>query len=416
VPTVVFASATIGRDNEMTVMIGVDPHKRSHTAVAIDGDDVELAAIEVRSSVRQVDELLGWAAGFADRTWAVEGAGGVGYLLAQQLVAAGERVLDVPATLAARVRVLGSGRSNKNDPNDGYSIAVAARHSPRLQLVVPADHAAVLRLLAKRNRELGGSRTRTACRLHALLVDLVPGGISKQITANRAAALLATVTPTSAVAATRHALALEHLEDLRRIDEQMRASKRRIADAVGASRTSTTDIFGIGPVGAAIALGQTRQVSRFAGRDHFAAYNGTAPIEVGSGEHHVHRLSRRGNRQLNHAIHMAAITQIRHAHSPGRGYYDRKLAQGKTKKEALRALKRRISDALYQRLVADAAAKQGPGGQAGTTRQASVTGLTPQQPALRNSHSRTRTERRTPRTTSPTTRPTRTPRPARTRT
>jgi transposase len=202
-------------------------------------------------------------------------------------------------------------------------------------------------------------------------------------------------------------LALEHLEDLRRIDEQMRASKRRIADAVGASRTSTTDIFGIGPVGAAIALGQTRQVSRFADRDHFAAYNGTAPIEVGSGEHHVHRLSRRGNRQLNHAIHMAAITQIRHTHSPGRGYYDRKLAEGKTKKEAIRALKRRISDALYQRLVADAAANTGPGGQTGTTRQASVTGLTPQQPALRNSHSRTRTERRTRPTTTTTERPSR---------
>jgi Transposase len=253
VPTVVFASATIGRDNEMTVMIGVDPHKRSHTAVAIDGDDVELAAIEVRSSVRQVDELLGWAAGFADRTWAVEGAGGVGYLLAQQLVAAGERVLDVPATLAARVRVLGSGRSNKNDPNDGYSIAVAARHSPRLQLVVPADHAAVLRLLAKRNRELGGSRTRTACRLHALLVDLVPGGISKQITANRAAALLATVTPTSAVAATRHALALEHLEDLRRIDEgavalsrvSQRVSQHRSAARAGAECTGLGGATGV---------------------------------------------------------------------------------------------------------------------------------------------------------------------------
>jgi transposase len=117
----------------MTVMIGVDPHKRSHTAVAIDRDDVQLAAIEVRASVRQVDELLGWAAGFDARIWAVEGAGGVGYLLAQQLVAAGERVLDVPATLAARVRVLGSGRSNKTDANDGYSIAVAARHAPKLQ-------------------------------------------------------------------------------------------------------------------------------------------------------------------------------------------------------------------------------------------------------------------------------------------
>ena len=128
----------------------------------------------------------------------------------------------------------------------------------------------------------------------------------------------ASVTPAGPVEAIRHALALEHLEDLRRIDEQMRASKRRIADAVTASATTTTEVFGIGPVGAAIAVGQTRDVGRFANRDRFAAYNGTAPIEVGSGGHHVHRLSRRGNRQLNHAIHMAAITQIRHAHSPGR--------------------------------------------------------------------------------------------------
>ena len=210
----------------------------------------------------------------------------------------------------------------------------------------------MLRLLAKRNKELGSARTRTVCRLHALLVELVPGGITQQITANRAAALLASVTPAGPVEATRHALALEHLEDLRRIDEQMRASKQRISDAVKASGTTTTEVFGIGPVGAAIAVGQTRDVSRFANRDRFAAYNGTAPIEVGSGGHSVHRLSRRGNRQLNHAIHMAAITQIRHPHSPGRADYDRKLAEGKTKKEAAPRLKRRISDALYERLVA----------------------------------------------------------------
>jgi transposase len=196
-----------------------------------------------------------WSGGltrFAERTWAVEGAGGVGYLLAQQLVAAGERVLDVPATLAARVRVLGSGRSNKNDANDGYSIAVAALHAPRLANVAPADHASVLRLLAKRNRELGSARTRTVCRLHALLVELVPGGITKEITVNRAARLLGAVTPVGTVEATRHELALEHLEDLRRIDEQMRASKRRLADAVRASRTTVTEVFGFGPVGAAI--------------------------------------------------------------------------------------------------------------------------------------------------------------------
>jgi hypothetical protein len=94
----------------MTVTIGVDSHKGSRTAVAIDGDEVELAAIQVRSSDRQVGELVGWAAAFGERTWAVESAGGVGYLLAQQLVAAGERVLDVPATLPARARLLASGR------------------------------------------------------------------------------------------------------------------------------------------------------------------------------------------------------------------------------------------------------------------------------------------------------------------
>jgi transposase len=385
----------------MAVVIGVDPHKRSHTAVAIDAGEVELAAIEVRASQAQVAQLLAWAARFEVRTWAVEGAGGVGYLLAQQLVAAGERVMDVPATLAARVRVLGSGRSNKNDANDGYSIAVAALHAPRLATVAPADHASVLRLLAKRNRELGSARTRTVCRLHALLVELVPGGIATEITVNRAAALLADLTPAGPVEATRHELALEHLEDLRRIDTQMRVSKRRLSDAVRASRTTVTDVFGFGPVGAAIAIGQTRDVTRFAGRDHFAAYNGTAPIEVGSGDHTVHRLSRRGNRQLNHAIHIAAITQIRHHHSPGHAFYERKLAEGKTKKEAIRVLKRRISDALYQRLVADAA-HTGPGGQAGTTEQASVTDLAPPKPALRNSHSRTRAERRTrPTTTTP---------------
>ena len=113
-------------------------------------------------SRRQVDELLAWAARFEERTWAVESAGGVGYLLAQQLVAAGERVLDVPATLAARVRVLASGRSNKNDANDGYSIAVAALRAPNPAPVTAADHASVLRLLAKRNKQLGGSRDTAA--------------------------------------------------------------------------------------------------------------------------------------------------------------------------------------------------------------------------------------------------------------
>jgi len=126
-------------------------------------------------------------------------------------------------------------------------------------------------------------------------------------------------------------------------------------------------------------------VTRFRDRDHFAAYDGTAPIEVSSGKRKVHRLSRRGNRRLNHAIHMAAITQIRYSHSEGRAYYDQKLAEGKTPKEALRVLKRRISDAIYRRLRADArraatgsAKVTGPGGQPGNDTDASAAGSHPE--------------------------------------
>lgn len=379
----------------MNVVIGVDPHKGSHTAVAIDRDEVMLDRVQVQATDRQVAQLLGWAAGFDDRTWAVESAGGLGYLLAQQLVNAGERVLDVPATLAARVRLLGTGRSNKNDPNDAYSVAVAALRAPQLASVVWAEHAAVLRLLAKRNGDLGRARNRTACRLHALLTELVAGGIPSEINATKAQRLLAGVHPQTPVEVARRDLALEHLDDLRRLDSQMRASKQRIAEAVRASATSLMDLFGVGPVVSAMVIGYTGDIHRFRNRDHFAAYTGTAPIEVSSGGRITHRLSRRGNRQLNHAIHIVAITQIRHAHSPGRAFYDRKIAEGKTKREAVRALKRRISDALYRQLLVDATNAASPGGQAGTALQSSVTSLTPQRPALRRSHSRAQNNPRT---------------------
>src|SRR5215207_97233 len=390
----------------MAVTIGVDPHKGSHTAVAIDRDETELASVTVRATRRQVDELLTWAARFEDRIWAIESAGGLGYLLARQLVAAGEQVLDVPATLAARVRVLGSGRSNKNDSNDALSVAIAALHAPHLARVGRDDHAGVLRLYAKRNQDLGRARNRTACRLHALLAELVPGGIPKEINAGSAERLLAAVTPTMPVERARHDLAVEHLEDLRRFDDQLRASKKRLASVVRESGTTLTELFGVGPFVAAVVVGHTGDVTRFANRDQFAAYTGTAPIEMSSGGRVVHRLSRRGNRQLNHAIHIAAITQIRFAHSPGRAFYDRKITEGKTKREALRALKRRISDALYRQLLHDATST-GPGGQTGTALQSSVTGLEPQQPVLRKNHSRTRPNARTRRLAPATTRPSR---------
>jgi transposase len=365
------------------VMIGVDPHKGSHTAVAIGAAEEPLGDLRVRASAVQAQRLLAWAADWPERTWAVEGAGGLGHLLAQQLIAAGERVLDVQPKLGARVRLLTAGDTNKNDPNDARSVAVAALRSMAPREVAADDHAAVLKMWSKRQRDLGRTRTQVACRLHAVLCELVPGGIPKEITAAHAARVLESAEPSGAVELARCELAGEFLDDLRRIDTQMRDTKKKLAVAVRASGTTTTEIFGVGPVIAATVIGYASDVSRFSSRDHFAAYNGTAPIEVSSGNRKIHRLSRRGNRRLNHVIHMAAITQIRYRHSDGRAYYDRKLAEGKTHKEALRSLKRRVSDAIYSRLQADARraatgpATAGPGGQPGNDSVASAAGLHP---------------------------------------
>ena len=338
----------------MQVVIGVDPHKASHTAVAIDEAEDELSSVRVRATRRQVDQLLGWAEPFEKRTWAIESAGGLGYLLSQQLIARGEKVLDVPATLASRIRVLATGRSNKNDPNDALSVAVAACRAPNLRSVEPADHAEVLRLLAKRNGDLGSHRTRVVCRLHALLAELAPGGIAKELYVSDAERLLAKLTPQSPSEQVRYDLALELLDDVRRLDAQTKASHRRIKVAVKASGTTLTEIYGVGPIIAAQIIGYSGDVRRFANRDAYASYNGTAPIELSSGGRVVHRLSQRGNRQLNHALHMAAICQIRQTASEGRLYFERKVAEGKTKKEAVRSLKRQISNAVYRRLLLDA--------------------------------------------------------------
>ena len=339
----------------MQVIIGVDPHKASHTAVAIDGAEDELARVRVRSSRRQVEQLLAWAVPFEKRRWAVESAGGLGYLLAQQLVAAGEDVVDVPATLASRIRVLGSGRSHKNDPNDALSVAVAALRAPTLRSVVSAQDAEVMRLLAKRNADIGSERTRVVCRLHALLAELSPGGVAKEINASDVDRFLAKVSPATPVQRTRCDLALELLSEVRRLDAQLNESHRRIRQAVRVSGTTLTELFGVGPVIACMLIGYSGDVRRFDNRDRYAAYNGTAPVEFSSGGRIVHRLSERGNRQLNHAIHLAALCQIRQPHSAGRAYFERKVAEGKTKKEALRSLKRHVSNAVYGQLLLDAA-------------------------------------------------------------
>ena len=338
----------------MQVVIGIDPHKASHTAVAVDGGEEPLSSVKVRATRKQVEQLLDWAEPFGKRRWAIESAGGLGYLLAQQLVARGEEVYDVPPTLASRVRVLATTRSNKNDPNDALSIAVAALRAPGLKAVEAANHTEVLRLVSKRNTDIGSHRTRVVCRLHAFFQELAPGGISKEMNASDAEALLAKLEPTTPTEQVRYDLATELLEDLRRLDAQLKASHKRIKEAVTVSGTSVTEIYGIGPMIAAELIGYSGDVGRFANRDAYASYNGTAPVEFSSGGRTVHRVSERGCRMLNHALHMAAICQIRQTNSQGRIYFERRVAEGKTKKEAIRALKRHLSNAVYRQLLLDA--------------------------------------------------------------
>lgn len=334
-------------------VIGIDPHKGSHTAAVLDVDEHVVSELRVVADRRQRDRLLRFAQPFMPRMWAIESAAGLGALLAQQLVAAGEHVVDVPPTLSARVRLLDAGRTDKTDPHDARAAAIVALRHAGLRPVVPVDHSAVLRLLADRHHDLTALRTQAICRLHALMCHLVAGGLSRLLSADKAAAALRSVRPSDSVNAARKEMAQQLLGDVRRLDHQLTALKDRIAAEVLASATTVTDVHGVGPLGAATIIGHTRNAGRFPTAGHFARYNGTAPIEASSGPRVRHRLNPRGNRRVNSALHVAAVTQIAHD-TPGRAYYERKLAEGKSRKEALRALKRRVSDAVYEQLRNDA--------------------------------------------------------------
>jgi transposase len=335
-------------------IIGIDPHKGSHTAVAVDRSETVVDTIRVDADRHQRSRLLEWATRFEPRTWAVEGATGMGAMLAQQLVGAGEHVVDVPPKLSSRVRLLERGRIDKTDPNDARSAAIVAWRTPALNVVTTNDeHRVVLRLLADRDHQITAQRTRSICRLHAVLCLLIEGGTDRSLTVSGAEKLLASVHVDGPITTERIATARQLLDEVRVLDTARGEVRRRHVAALEASKTTVTEVYGIGPLTAAIIVGRVGDVRRFPTSGHFARHNGTAPIEASSGPIKRHRLNPRGDRQLNHAMHMAAVTQVRHD-TPGRAYYLRKQAEGKSRKEALRALKRRISDAVYQRLIADA--------------------------------------------------------------
>jgi transposase len=336
----------------MPVTIGVDPHKASHTAAALDEHGQLVDKQRIPTTLDGYQALRQWAGRWGERCWAVEGAHGVGRALAQQLIADGEHVVDVPAKLAARVRVLSVGHGRKTDPDDAVSVAVAAQSAPGLRRVGVEDHAVVLHLLTNRREDLVRMRTQTINRLHRLLCDLVPAGAGRNLTANRAAALLRQMTPTGEPAVTRYQLAADLIADVRDLDQRIAEAEARVKTAVAKSQTSLVELFGVGPVLAARFLGEVGNIGRFPTKHHFAAHTGTAPLEASSGQVVRHRLSRAGDRKLNHALYMMAIVQIRHP-TAGQAYYRRKRAEGKSPKEALRCLKRRLSDAVYRRLLTD---------------------------------------------------------------
>jgi transposase len=367
----------------MKVFIGVDPHKLSVTVEAVDDRENVLAKGWFGTDKAGYSAMRRHVAGWPERTWAVEGSNGAGRPLAQRLLADGERVVDVPAKLSARARLFDTGHNRKTDAHDAHAVAVVAVRTPGLRILSYDDELEALRMLVDRRQELTRTRIQTVNRLQRLLSELTPGKAKKDITTLQAKAILASVRPRDMAGKTRRRLAAEQLAELVVVDKKVTTLTKELKAMVLASGSRLMTLPGVGPVVAARTLADVGHVARFADRNRFASWTGTAPIEASSGEIVRHRLSRAGNRRMNHVIHIAAATQIR-LDTAGRAYYRRKLAAGKTRAEAMRCLKRRISDAIYRQLLADAMAlsaagvEAGPGGHRGASLNSSAAGSHPQ--------------------------------------
>jgi transposase len=336
------------------MIIGIDPHKRSHTASVVDPvTNTVGTSLRIEASLAGYRALLKWGRQFVDRRWAIENAKVLGCHLGQWLVARDEPVFDVATTATARVRELSRGGRRNNDVIDAAAAAgVAALQGDAVE-VTPDDETTVFALLEERRANVAGQRVRAVNQLHALLRDLIPGGAKTGITAGAATVLLGKVRPASPVERTRKALAQDIVRDFGRLDTALADIASQMTAALNEYGTQLLNVDGVGPVLGVRLIGRTGRASRFPGTDAFASYTGVAPIEVASGEHTRHRLSRSGDRQLNSALHLIAVTQVRTTNSPGRRYFDKKIADGKTRNEAIRCLKRRIASHVWRIMVAD---------------------------------------------------------------
>ncbi|MCP2318898.1 Transposase [Nocardia amikacinitolerans] len=336
------------------MLIGVDPHKSTHTATAVDpATNADCGSVRIEASYAGYRKLLAWARQWAERSWAVENAEGLGHHLAMWLVAMDEVVVDVAPAATARVRQLSRGGRRKNDRIDAAAAASVAALQGDARPVHAETHANALGLLDERRKNLSTNRTRSVNQLHALLRELLPGGVLTDLTAPKAAMVLRGLRPVTATDRVRKSLARDLVADIKRYDAQLAENAAAMDELLDAHGTTLREIPGIGPVMAARLIGRTRRATRFATAPAYANYTGTAPVEIASADSTRHRLSRYGDRELNSALHTIAMIQIRMRGSAGRIYYDKKVAEGKSPKEAKRCLKRRLAGLCWRTMIRD---------------------------------------------------------------
>lgn len=364
------------------VVIGMDPHKRSATIEVMTADETILGGGRFATDRDGYAEMRRYASQWPDRIWAIEGCAGIGKHIAVRLLADGEEVVDVPPKLSARARVFATGQGRKTDATDAHSVALVGTRMTGLRPLVTNEQLEVLRLLVDRRRSLGEEHTRKTSQLHQLLLELIPGGAKRSLSAAQAKALLAKTRPRDVVGKTRRRVAAELVADLERIYARKKEANKELTALVKDTGTSLLDLHGIGPTGAARLLVEVGDITRFPNKAHFASWNGTAPLDASSGDQVRHRLSRKGNRQINRVLHTMARVQLRNP-TEGRAYYDRKKADGKGPMEAMRCVKRRLSDIVFHTMLndavrtTDATTKTGPGGQRGNDSDSSAAGSHP---------------------------------------
>lgn len=341
------------------VVIGVDPHKHTHTAVAVDQLGRKLGQTTVAADEAGLLRLWVWAGRFGSDSgsvcrWAVEDGRGVAGRLVRTLIGMGAAVVWVPPKLMAQCRASGRSRG-KSDPIDALAIARAALREPDLPAARLDQTALDLRLLTDRRESLVAARTAAICRLRWHLHDLAPGldAGMRVLTGRRRQRALADAVAALPVSVRRD-IALDVLADITRLTDQIKLLERRIGELVVPIAPVLMAIVGINVLAAAKLIGEVADITRFRSSAAFAMHTGTAPIPVWSSNKPQYRLNRGGNRQLNTCIHRIALIQLIH-HPPAQQFRDRWAANhpNATKKAAIRALKRHLTDVIYQALQAD---------------------------------------------------------------